>query len=127
MYEIAALGSLIFYILASLLGARANASRAETWLKANAPTFRKQFAAFGTGKNQDYQKDGGDEFVAYGTGRRGVESVQVTVKTKATHDLLVGFYHLVRSALDFSYDSGADKIVSLRARDGGTEERDWKS
>lgn len=122
-YEIAILGALVLYVLASLVGRRANAARASTWFDKNRAAFKEEFAAYGIGKEGRYEQDGGDEFVVFATGRRAVESVQVTVKTQPAHDLLVMLYNVVRGVMDFNFRSGADTVVrafSLRktAEDG---------
>ncbi|KAL8290360.1 hypothetical protein RQP46_002618 [Phenoliferia psychrophenolica] len=114
--EIAALAALFVYLVVSLVGRRSNAARASAWFAKHSGAFKEEFAQFGVGK-EGFEREGGDEFVAYGTGRRGVEGVQVTVKTAPMHDLLNIVFNLVRGVMDFNYSSGADRVtIDLKLR-----------
>jgi hypothetical protein len=102
---------LITYGLFTYFGAKVNRSHAQAWFEANAPTFKEEFSTFGMTEGQLFTDDGDDEYVAFGTGRRGVEGVQVNLRTGGGNDPLYKLYTLARSVADFSFDSGANKIV----------------
>ncbi|GAA5874539.1 hypothetical protein JCM8547_002187 [Rhodosporidiobolus lusitaniae] len=101
---------LVSYGLASLLIRKSNARKARQWFAANEEVYRREFAGVGLGKDKLYAGDGGDEFVSYATGRRGVVSVWTKVKTGG-YDVVARLYDLVRGVSDAGYDSGADKVT----------------
>ncbi|ORY76850.1 hypothetical protein BCR35DRAFT_314392 [Leucosporidium creatinivorum] len=81
-------------------------------MDANVPTLQEEFAGVGMGDvGKVFAQDGGDEFLTYATGRRGVVSAWAIVQTKSRHDLLTRLYHIVRGALDYTYVSGEDRIT----------------
>lgn len=110
------LGAILLYSLLSFLGGRANKSHASAWMDANVPTLQAEFAGVGMGDvGKVFAQDGGDEFLTYATGRRGVVSAWTTVQTKARHDIFTRLYHVVRDIMDQTYVSGEDRIVSGEA------------
>lgn len=107
------LGAIAIYTLVSIFGGRANKSHASAWMDANVPTLQDEFAGVGMGDvGKVFAEDGGDEFLTYATGRRGVVSAWTTVQTKSRHDIFTRLYHFVRVIMDQTYVSGEDRIVS---------------
>ncbi|GAA6019270.1 hypothetical protein JCM10207_005060 [Rhodosporidiobolus poonsookiae] len=104
------LAVLTTYLVATVLGRKANARRAKKWFAANEEVYRREFAGVGLGKDKLFALDGGDEAVSYATGRRGVEYVWTKVRVGA-HDVVARLYNIGRSIADYSYDSGAEKVV----------------
>ncbi|KAI5479955.1 hypothetical protein MNV49_002245 [Pseudohyphozyma bogoriensis] len=101
---------LFFYVLSSLILRRTNAARAKAFFEATKQTWESEFAAFGMSGGKLFEKDGGSEFVAFGTGRRGVEGVQVNVKTM-DHDLVQALYHQARSLAEIGYNAKSETIT----------------
>ncbi|GAA5990018.1 hypothetical protein JCM11641_000586 [Rhodosporidiobolus odoratus] len=99
-----------FYLLSTFYSRKANKARAKAWFVANEPAYKAEFAGVGLGKDELFKGDGGDEFVSYATGRRGVEYAWTKVKTGG-HDVLAKAYFFVRGIADYGFDSGADKIT----------------
>lgn len=99
------------YLVTAFLSRKANRSRAAKWFKANERVYREEFSGVGLGGDKLFEGDGGDEFVSYATGRRGVESAWSKVSTGG-YDLLAKLYDAARGIADYAYDSGADRIVS---------------
>lgn len=98
------------YALATFFLRRFNTARAKTWYTANAPILRSEFAGVGLANEALFAKDGGDEYVSYATGRRGVESAWVRLTTGG-QDALAWVYEQVRGVSDAAWDSGAGKVV----------------
>jgi hypothetical protein len=106
------LASILLYTLLSFLGGRRSRAHARAWFEANESTFRQEFAGVGLGDQRLFQVDGGDEFISYATGRRGVVHAWSKLQTKARHDLFTRVYHIARGIIDYGYASGEDQIVS---------------
>ncbi|GAA5917622.1 hypothetical protein JCM6882_001992 [Rhodosporidiobolus microsporus] len=104
------LGVLAAYLVGSFLARKSNASRAKSWYAANEEVFRREFAGVGLGSDKLYAGDGGDEFISYATGRRGVEFAWTKVRTGG-YDVLAKLYNLIRGFADQGYDAGTDKIT----------------
>ncbi|GAA6009921.1 CCDC47 family protein [Rhodotorula paludigena] len=98
------------YLVTAFLSRKANRSRAAKWFKANERVYREEFSGVGLGGDKLFEGDGGDEFVSYATGRRGVESAWSKVSTGG-YDLLAKLYDAARGIADYAYDSGADRIT----------------
>ncbi|BGP18231.1 hypothetical protein JCM10213_007860 [Rhodosporidiobolus nylandii] len=108
--EGAMLALLALYLAGSFLLRRANVGRARAWYTANEPAYRREFAGVGLGSDKLFAGDGGDEFVSYATGRRGVESVWTRVRTGG-YDVIAKIYNLARGIADYGYDSGAERVT----------------
>lgn len=106
------LALLALYGLSTLALRRANSARAGAWFRANEETLRAEFAGVGLASDKLFASEGGDEFVGYATGRRGVEHVWARVKTGG-QDVLARLYDVLRGVYDYSYDSGKDRVVRL--------------
>jgi hypothetical protein len=114
--EACCIAGIALYTLLSFLGGRANKSHASAWMDTNVPTLQDEFAGVGMGDvGKVFAQDGGDEFLTYATGRRGVVSAWTTVQTKSRHDIFTRLYHAVRGLMDQTYVSGEDRIVSALA------------
>lgn len=61
-----------------------------------------------------FAADTPDSFSSWSTGRRGVESLTITLRTTPLHDLLKLGYNFVRGVMDLTFDAGVDKVVSCR-------------
>ncbi|GAA5825412.1 hypothetical protein JCM11251_006972 [Rhodosporidiobolus azoricus] len=104
------ISALALYLVGTFLARKTNASKAKAWYAANEEVYRREFAGVGLGGDKLYVGDGGDEFVSYATGRRGVDFVWTKVRTGA-YDVLAKLYNLIRGFADQSYDAGTDKIT----------------
>lgn len=110
--EAVMLAFLAVYLASTFLIRQANRARASAWFSANEATYKEEFAGVGLGGGTLFKADGGDEFVSYATGRRGVEYVWTKVRTGA-QDLVGIAYHFFRGIIDHNYQSGTNKVVSL--------------
>lgn len=107
------LASIIAYVLYSFFGIQQNRAHATAWVEANEPVYKEEFAGVGLGDQAKMlAEDGGDEFLLYATGRRGVVHAWTKVQTQARHDLFTRLYHFGRGLADFGYRSGEDLVVS---------------
>ncbi|GAA5860763.1 hypothetical protein JCM3774_006277 [Rhodotorula dairenensis] len=104
------LAFLAAYLASTYLIRQVNKSRANAWFSSNEATFREEFAGVGLGGGTLFKADGGDEFVSYATGRRGVEYVWTKVRTGA-QDLVGIAYHFFRGIIDHHYESGTNKVL----------------
>lgn len=111
-FEAGCLTVVLSYLLASVLGAKQNKAHATAWFASNNPVLQDELAGVGFGA-KPFVEDGGDEFLTYATGRRGVSSIWVKIRSKSRHDLFTTIYHTVRGIMDYSYVSGEDRIASL--------------
>ncbi|BGP56905.1 hypothetical protein JCM8202v2_004541 [Rhodotorula sphaerocarpa] len=98
------------YLASTYLLRQANKARASKWFRATEPAYRQEFAGVGLGGGQLFKGDGGDEFVSYASGRRGVEFVWTKVRTSA-QDVVGMAYHLFRGIIDYKYESGSNKVL----------------
>ncbi|GAA5959491.1 hypothetical protein JCM8115_003728 [Rhodotorula mucilaginosa] len=108
--EAVMLAFLAVYLASTFLIRQANKARAGAWFSANEATYKEEFAGVGLGGGTLFKADGGDEFVSYGTGRRGVEYVWTKVRTGA-QDLVGITYHFFRGIIDHNYQSGTNKVL----------------
>ncbi|GAA5977688.1 hypothetical protein JCM10908_005057 [Rhodotorula pacifica] len=104
------LAFLAVYLATTFLIRQANKTRANTWFSANEAIYREEFAGVGLGGGTLYTADGGDEFVSYSTGRRGVEYVWTKVRTGA-QDIVGIAYHFFRGIIDHNYESGTNSVL----------------
>ncbi|GAA5906655.1 CCDC47 family protein [Sporobolomyces salmoneus] len=104
------LGFLIFYFLSTFFLIKRNKSIARRWFKENEVILRKEFAGVGFGTEELWKADGGDEFVSYFSGRRGIEYGWAKVNLKG-YDVITKTYYWAREALDPNYDSRTNRVV----------------
>lgn len=115
--EAVMLAFLAVYLASTFLIRQANKARASAWFSASEATYKEEFAGVGLGGGTLFKADGGDEFVSYATGRRGVEYVWTKVRTGA-QDVVGIAYHFFRGIIDHNYQSGTNKVVSLCPPEG---------
>lgn len=106
------IGVIFLYALLSYIGSAENRSHAGAWFTANEAALKSEFALFGMPGDKLFDEDGGDDFIGWGSGRRGVKDVVVNVKTTAKHDLIALAYQTGRGLADFTWDSGVNRVVS---------------
>lgn len=112
-FEACSIAIILAYLLLSMFGAAQNKAHASAWFASNNAVLQDELAGVGFGA-KPFAEDS-KEFLTYATGRRGVSSVWVNLKTKARHDIFTKLYHTARGLLDQSYVSGEDRVVSLFA------------
>ena len=109
--EAAVLLLLLSYLALSLYGKAHAHKEANRWFATAKDHLRSEFVSVGLSKDQKLIQDGGDTFVGFATGRRGVISATVVVQTIAYHDIFKIAYYALREIADPNYRSGANTIT----------------
>ena len=102
---------LLAYLALSLYGKQHARQEATRWFTTAKPLLDSEFSSLGLSKDESLIQDGGDKFVGFATGRRGVESATIIVQTVAYHDIFKIAYHFIREIADPNYRSGANTIT----------------
>lgn len=81
--ELGVLLAVILYYLISWFGSSISSKHAKIWFDSNLPILGKEFAQVGMGTKR-FEKDGGDEFVSFATGRRLVKRLLLLLNSFKT-------------------------------------------
>ena len=109
--EAAVLLLLLSYLALSLYGKAYARKEANRWFASAKDYIKSEFSSVGLDKDEILIQDGGDKFVGFATGRRGVETATIVVQTVAYHDIFKIVYYFLREIADPNYRSGANTIT----------------